>query len=1170
MDRARGAGQAVLLLVVLVSLVLVRPTSSAGLGGSSLTAAVAWPTSTLVVSEVQTGGASASDEFAEISNAGSVAVDLTGMELVYATSSGTTVTRKASWAATMILEPGRHVLVANASGVYAANADATYSGGLAATGGAIVLRAIGGDPVDAVGWGDATNVFVEGSAAAAPAPGSSLERLPGGATGNGIDTNLNSADFVVRATPNPQNLLAAPTPPPGPAPSIGPTPASTPPPTPDPTPTVAPTPGPTPTPAATPSPTPAATPDPTPLPTPFPTSTPTPQVTPTPEPTPEPTPQPTPAPTLVPTPTPRVIVSIADARALPDGAQATIRATLTTALGAIDSARNGFAQDSTGGMAIRLGAALAVPIEAGSVVEVTGTLSSYFSLRVLAADADAVIVEGTGSVPAARAATTGEGSEAFEGLRLLVSGTVTAAPGELSDGLGVTIDDGSGPLRLVVSDAARAGATVATGDLVTAIGPLGQRDSSGTGLAGYRLHATLPGEFGVEPKATPSPTPAPTAPPTPTPAPPTPSPSAMPPPTPAPTPVATPAPTAPPAPTPSPQPTPAPAQSIATARRAAVGTVVSVSGVVIAEAGRLGTPPLLAIADEAAGIAVKLPDGTAAPPRGSRVIVTGPLADPYGQLEIRPAAAGLRSSGTGPLPEPIVVDASSLGEATEGLLVRAVGTVEARPTKATSGDITFFLVGSRGAVRIVADASSGLTADSVTVGAAYEITGVAGQRASRKGALDGYRMWPRDTRDVVRTAGPAATSPPSSGSGSPHPTPSSAAGVTSIADAIRRGSGDVTIEATVTTRADLLDSTGRRVVVEDRTAGIEILLPTDTAVPPLGARIRASGEIGRAYDAPRLRAKTVGVLAVGGRPMPLALTSQPTAASEWRLVVVAGVVASIHKLGDRWRAEVTVGGERVVVNGLAGAGIAPSSIVEGGRARIVGVVRRPYPGASDRRWSVVPRGPSDVEIASGTAANGSAGAGATGGSAAGASGSASGGGAGVPDVDLAALGDHLGQVVRVGGLVGDLAPDGFLLDDGTATGRVAVTGEAAEYLPLVEPGDAINATGRVESEGGVPRVVVTDAAGLVRLGELTAPAPAQAVDPGSPADDAASGARRAAGGLLGPVEPGAAGAVSVVVLSALSLAITALRRRRSQRLFAARVGARLAGLAAAPPARPPA
>ena len=43
-------------------------------------------------------------------------VDLAGLEVVYATSSGSTVTRKATWAASTMLEPGRRVLIANAAG----------------------------------------------------------------------------------------------------------------------------------------------------------------------------------------------------------------------------------------------------------------------------------------------------------------------------------------------------------------------------------------------------------------------------------------------------------------------------------------------------------------------------------------------------------------------------------------------------------------------------------------------------------------------------------------------------------------------------------------------------------------------------------------------------------------------------------------------------------------------------------------------------------------------------------------------------------------------------------------------------------------------------------------------------------------------------------------------
>ena len=71
----------------------------------------------IVVSEVQTGGVSASDEFVELANQGATSVDLQGLEIVYATSTGSTVTRKATWTASTILDPGRRILIANAAGI---------------------------------------------------------------------------------------------------------------------------------------------------------------------------------------------------------------------------------------------------------------------------------------------------------------------------------------------------------------------------------------------------------------------------------------------------------------------------------------------------------------------------------------------------------------------------------------------------------------------------------------------------------------------------------------------------------------------------------------------------------------------------------------------------------------------------------------------------------------------------------------------------------------------------------------------------------------------------------------------------------------------------------------------------------------------------------------------
>ena len=66
----------------------------------------------------------------------------------------------------------------------------------------------------------------------------------------------------------------------------------------------------------------------------------------------------------------------------------------------------------------------------------------------------------------------------------MVSGIVDGAPGELSDGLGLTVDDGSGPVKGVIGPDALGALAPHSGDRVAVRGPLGQRDSSGTGHRG--------------------------------------------------------------------------------------------------------------------------------------------------------------------------------------------------------------------------------------------------------------------------------------------------------------------------------------------------------------------------------------------------------------------------------------------------------------------------------------------------------------------------------------------------------------------------------------------------------------------------------------------------------------------------------------------------------------
>jgi hypothetical protein len=135
----------------------------------------------LVISEVVTGGASASDELIELHNPTAAALPLEGLEVIYVTSTGATITRRAAWElGAPGVPPGGHVLIANASGIYASVADATYASGMAATGGSVAIRILGAiTAIDAAGWGTAASAWMEGTPVAAPAAGRRARLGPG-------------------------------------------------------------------------------------------------------------------------------------------------------------------------------------------------------------------------------------------------------------------------------------------------------------------------------------------------------------------------------------------------------------------------------------------------------------------------------------------------------------------------------------------------------------------------------------------------------------------------------------------------------------------------------------------------------------------------------------------------------------------------------------------------------------------------------------------------------------------------------------------------------------------------------------------------------------------------------------------------------------------------------
>ncbi len=158
----------------------------------------------LKVNEFMTGTTgAAANEFVEIVNAGTSTADISGYRLVYRSANGTSDVTVATVPNDTTIAPGAHYLLAGSGYEGSAPPDQSFSTGLASTGGGIGIRDASGTLLDSVGYGTATNAFVEGAPAAAPPsadrPGKSAVRLP-----DGEDTNDNSADFTVTETPTPR------------------------------------------------------------------------------------------------------------------------------------------------------------------------------------------------------------------------------------------------------------------------------------------------------------------------------------------------------------------------------------------------------------------------------------------------------------------------------------------------------------------------------------------------------------------------------------------------------------------------------------------------------------------------------------------------------------------------------------------------------------------------------------------------------------------------------------------------------------------------------------------------------------------------------------------------------------------------------------------------------
>jgi hypothetical protein len=159
-------------------------------GGTGCTGAV-------VINELKTDGATASDEFVELYNPNSCAVPLSGWALKYESSSGAAGGAGYVFVAGDSIPAKGYFLIA--ASTFTGKKDATLVNGFAAGAGQVGLVDDKSATVDGVAYGTVTGgSYGEKQSATAPPSNKSIGRSP-----NGTDTNSNSADFKVLTSPSP-------------------------------------------------------------------------------------------------------------------------------------------------------------------------------------------------------------------------------------------------------------------------------------------------------------------------------------------------------------------------------------------------------------------------------------------------------------------------------------------------------------------------------------------------------------------------------------------------------------------------------------------------------------------------------------------------------------------------------------------------------------------------------------------------------------------------------------------------------------------------------------------------------------------------------------------------------------------------------------------------------
>jgi DNA/RNA endonuclease G (NUC1) len=163
----------------------------------------------IVISQFQVEGGTFNDEFIELHNISANSVDLNGLRLVYRSAAGVNDVLFINWTTSTIIPAGGYYLIASTGYDGSIVPNITYNPGtcscsMSANGGGLAIRNGAGVILDSVGYGTATNVFIEGTKTNVPPNNGSQSRVNNGCQ----DTDNNSNDFSTVNPSAPRNSVS--------------------------------------------------------------------------------------------------------------------------------------------------------------------------------------------------------------------------------------------------------------------------------------------------------------------------------------------------------------------------------------------------------------------------------------------------------------------------------------------------------------------------------------------------------------------------------------------------------------------------------------------------------------------------------------------------------------------------------------------------------------------------------------------------------------------------------------------------------------------------------------------------------------------------------------------------------------------------------------------------